>query len=380
MRYAISFSVITAASLLASSAAAQQRPQDFTLPEPTPTSTPAPQGPVDDTGVIPVGPRVIPTDTPTPVPTQAPPQPVPTASATPVPVRTPVPTPTRTVPAPTQRPAASTQPTLTPTVPSSDPASDPIAAPAETTITPPATGDGASGLPALPSQAPVTDTANTGEASPASDLPWAYILGALAALIALLGGFLFWKRRQDNAPPPTIKRPVVDAALDHVAATAIPPRFEMSFEIEGITRSLMAVMVTGRLVIKNLGERAIRDVALSAELSSAHHPSAKTDGNLTPIGEFERIGPHQAQRHKIDLKLPLDQVAGMRRDGVPFFVPLLRLQANASGADPKRLDLVLGTVPPGTGHKLQPLRLDGPPGAYDHLRGHPLNTREPEPA
>lgn len=347
------------------SVAAQQSPQDFTLPEPTPSNTPVPQGPVDDTGIIPVGPRVIPTATPTPTA-------VPTTAPIPAPAASPTAAPTRT-------PASSTPPATgaaRPAAPSPVPA---LQEPAVTVDQPAATGSPLD-LPALPGAEagtatplpPVMDDA----ATPAGEraFPWVYAIGGILALLALAAGWAVWRRRRENTPPPAIKRPVVDAALDQVGSSALPPRYDVSFEVEGITRSLMAVMVAGRIVVKNRGERAIRDVALLAELTSAHHPSAKTPGNLHQIGTIERIGPHQSHREKINLRLPLDQVAGMRRDGVPFFVPLLRLEAAVEGTDPQRLDLVLGTLPPGAGHKLQPLRLDGPPGAYEHLRGHALTA------
>ncbi len=367
---------LNAATALAVSATAQQSPQDFTLPEPTPTSTPQPQGPVDDTGVIPVGPRVIPTATPTPAPTETAP-----SQVAPAPVNTPPPRPVSTPPVPQATPAsvpATRRPEPAPieTVPAPLPAA-PVETPGISEPQAETTGSTAE-LPTLPD---AQDSANTASAAPsvsaesnAGDFPWLYILGGLLALFAGVGGYLFWKRRAEDAPPPKIKRPVVDAALDQVGASAFPPRFEISFELEGINRSLMAVMVSGRVVVKNRGERAIRDIALLAELTSAHHPSAKTAGQLEEIATIERIGPHQSHREKVNFRLPLDEIAGLRRDGVPFFVPLLRLEAVVDGADPQRLDFVLGSVTPETGPKLQPLRLDGPPGAYQNLRGHALTA------
>lgn len=355
------------------SASAQQSPQDFTLPEPTPTSTPRPQGPVDDTGVVPVGPRVIPTDSPTPQPTETPAS-APGTGPTPAPGNTPparpAALPASPVPSPAATPTTSRpQPSPVETVPAPLPAAPPTDGGSGDTTGSPA------GLPALPTpgESATSSPAASSEAQP-SDIPWAYILGGLIGLLALVGGFLFWKRRRENAPPPAIKRPVVDAALDQVGMSAVPPRYEIGFEVEGLNRSVMAVMVSGRIVVKNRGERALRDVQLFAEFTSAHHPSAKTEGNLTEIATVPRVGPHQTHREHVNFRLPIDQISALNRAGTPVFVPLLRVKCAVDGAEPKRLDFVLGNVTAETGQKLQPLRLDGPPGAYDNLRGHPLTT------
>ncbi|WP_394730976.1 hypothetical protein [Altererythrobacter sp. GH1-8] len=375
MRNTARFLFLSLAAALSASVFAQERAQDFTLPEPTPSRTPQPQGPVDDSGIIPVAPRVIPTGTPTPVPSP---------STTPTPIQSPV---SRPIPAPANSPAP--RPVARPPAPNATSTPAPVAtvpapqpgAPLDTS--PPAEpamdqGISASELPTLPS---ANDSDNSTASVPAAsetpssgDLSWTYWLAGLLAAMAAVGGFLFWNRRRENALPPPIKRPVVDAALDQVGSSVIPPRFDLAFEVEGITRSLMAVMVSGRVVVKNRGERAIRDIRLLAELTSAHHPDAKTPGNLGEICIVERVGPHQTHREKVSFRLPIDQILGIRRDGIPFFVPLVRVEAAIDGADPRRLDLVLGSIEPGTGQKLQPLRLDGPPGAYNNLQGHPLTA------
>src|SRR3546814_15302286 len=53
--------ILSAVILMATPAAAQQSPRDFTLPPPP--VEPA-QGPVDDSGVVPVAPRMIPAERP----------------------------------------------------------------------------------------------------------------------------------------------------------------------------------------------------------------------------------------------------------------------------------------------------------------------------
>lgn len=365
--------ILSAAGLLAGSAIAQQNPQDFTLPEPTPTGTPAPQGPVDDTGVVPVGPRVIPTATPTPESTGE--------TATEGPPAEPANT--QPSPAPTG-PAPNPQATFTPPpAPIRTPAiAAPLVEPVDQSLdTQPQTeaADGAgSQLPALPdpeaAQAPETALVNEADTQFLANIPWLYVGGGALVLFILVAALLLWKRRRDSAPPPEIERPLVEGEANPTGASAAPVRFEIGFEVEGVTRSLMAVMVAGRIVVKNRGERAIRGVSLSAELTSAHHPSARTAGNLKEVASEVRVGPHQTHREKVNFRLPLAEVQGINRDGAPFFVPLIRIAALAENAEPQRLDFVLGAVPPGGNQKLQPLPLSGPPGPYEHLRGHPLTA------
>ncbi len=102
----------------AGSLSAQNSPGGFSLPDPTATPTPVPQGPADERAGVPIGPRVIPESRPTASQTQAP-----AASPTP----TPTPAATRatepaTTPASDGAPAARTAPSSSGTTSSASPA------------------------------------------------------------------------------------------------------------------------------------------------------------------------------------------------------------------------------------------------------------------
>ena len=219
---------IAAATVMAAPAAAQQQ-GEFALPssQPTPAPTGQVQGPVDDSGIVPVAPRVIgPTPTPTPAPTATQtttPRAAPTATPTPRPTaRTPAPRPVATSPArptpsrpapvpPAQAPQASPPPISDP-VPEGRSAIDPIppggdAANSATTTGLPGTGGDV--LPAAPSAPAIEQDPAQDPATPAvaASSFWWWILAALAGLVVLGAGFFLYRRR--NA---LVRQPIATTA------------------------------------------------------------------------------------------------------------------------------------------------------------------------
>jgi len=157
-------------ALLASSAvlalaqplAAQSSRGGFSLPQPSPTPTAAPQGPADERSGVQIGPRVI-RQTPTPTPTSAP-APTPTPTAAPPPARTASPTPTprpaQTQPRPSpsaSRPAAN-RPAARTASPSPTPAPAPTPTQSRTNTGPIETTPGAGAAIPLGDSAPGFET------------------------------------------------------------------------------------------------------------------------------------------------------------------------------------------------------------------------------
>lgn len=220
----LALSTALAAATAAAPLTAQSSAQDFQLPSSaTPAPTPSAEGPVDDSGPVPVAPRPASTPTPapapsptptsvlrpTPTPTQAPtlaPTSAPTASR---PVVQPIPTSTgraqpapqtRRVPQPSQTRAPIDRENL-PSAPAIRPEQEPQTddqtgesaatteiesetgaatnAPAETTSSPPTEQDAGS-----------ADTTATTRTMPQ------WLIGAGAALLALFAGSFFWRRRK----------------------------------------------------------------------------------------------------------------------------------------------------------------------------------------
>lgn len=225
---------------LPATVAAQEIPDEFSLPAPSPTPTPAPQGPADERAGVRIGPRVIGEErTPAPTPT---PQPSPRAT-----VATPTPSPTRT-PAPSSARTAAPTSQTTPTPSSSrtgQPAERQGAATASTSDDPDIRNEDAQGAeiavdePAGPgfetfdadSDAGADvgaggwyDVDRVGEETDAASAPAAtgiagstatdgsligslgglpgWISAALALLVALLGAvaWVLWRRREQATP------------------------------------------------------------------------------------------------------------------------------------------------------------------------------------
>ncbi|MHA6334343.1 hypothetical protein ACXYL9_11745 [Qipengyuania sp. CAU 1752] len=373
---ALGLAAAPAASVLA------QSPGTFSLPpNPTPTPTPRVQGPVDDTGVVPRGPRVIPTASPTPAPTATP---TPTPTPTPTETQRPRPTATSTIPAPRPGIAAPTpapspvRPTPAATASPSEPrdegsrpapgqpdaptATDPLPFPQNT---------------AAPTEA-ATDILDEGES-----IGWGWIIALLAVLGIAIAAFVSWRRRFGSVEAPQIVKPVVapsgPATGAGAAALDDPMRF-LKIELEPVrmSRSMMATTLTYRLTLSNRADVAMRGIVIAGDLTSAHGraPIAEqmADGTtmLPDIHTLEHLGPGQSKILGGDIRLPLKDVRPIHQGNVPIIVPLARIKLAVAGGDPTPFTFVIGKRPAQLGGRLQPFRLDTPPQTYQDIDSRPL--------
>jgi hypothetical protein len=351
--------------------AAAQSVNDFQLPpNPSPSPTPRAQGPVDDSGVVPVAPRTIPTASPT---RASPPASAPSQSAT---------------QAPAPRPTAAPQAAATPRSPfaaqSQRPAASPAQQPAQDATGPAASLPTAlpefSASPAAPAPAPAVDGA-----PPASEVPggpllpdWWWIAALVAAAIAAVAGLLLWRRRSAGQAVPEIVRPVVgDAGM---ATLSDDPLRYLKVEIDAVrlARSMMAATLTYRITLSNRASEAIRAIMLDGDLTSAHGAApiseqlADTLTALPPLHTLDHLGAGQRKSFTGEIRLPLKDVRPIRQGNVPIYIPLLRLKASAAGAEPKAFTFVVGKAPDLAGARLQPFRLDTPPQTFNAIDARPL--------
>lgn len=356
-----------ALALTAAPLAAQSSVRDFTLPEPTPTATPRVQGPADDSGVVPVGPRVIPTDRPTPQPTASP---SPTATTSPAarptaaPIIRPLPT-LDTGPAAQPGPRATNQP----------------AQPVETDAAP-ATPSPLDSEP-VPPQAPAT-VAPQGADSAAIEtdtsegwfpiwLQW--VLGGLGLLVGLFAIGAAINRRKAQALPPEIEPPLAPGhnGTATVSAMADEVRFDTRIEVESLSRSFRMVTAKCRIEISNRGDRAVRDLSFGADLISAARGSdesnqlANASLDLPAAGTIDRIGPHQSRSIAAQVKMPIETVRAFTQGQVPMFVPLLRLRIDAPGITTRAHTYALG-LGGASANRVNPLPLNDPLGTYQGAR------------
>ncbi|MEL7446291.1 MAG: hypothetical protein AAGK02_10815, partial [Pseudomonadota bacterium] len=295
-------SFLMAASLapalaLAAPLVAQNNPNSFNLPvpSPTPTASPEVEGPADDTGVVPRGPRVIATETPTP-------------TATPSPTSTPAPA--VVVPRPIQGPAAGSPADRA--VPPSAARTDPAPA-ADTAQSSGSTGQGPlidlptdetvdfnpsadpAPVPPVPIATPTIATELPTESAESSTPLWWWIIGLVALIgVPLIAGiFVTWRRNRPRSIEPPKPYTPVDSGPD------TPPRIDLLLDITGATRSMMMFSVDFRLVIANRSPKAVRDVQVAAVLTSAQRGAAGPGNAIEfdrpdPVN-IARIGPNQSE-------------------------------------------------------------------------------------
>lgn len=341
-----------------------QSAQDFSLPPgPTPTASPRAQGPVDEeSGVVPVAPRVINTARPTP-----------RATATATPTAAPTPTPSATAISP--RSAASPRPTPVPRPVETVPVSPRIPAPEEPVrdFPPVQPTDGTPPIPAPPAapdlQQPLDEAEIAGPADPGSEnADWTWLAILAAALAAIGAGLFFWKRRQTSAPAPQIERPVVASVPKANAATAADA-LTVRLTAEKLTRSAMFATLKYRLTLVNRTDAALSDVTVGVDLVSASAASpmeqqvATAETSLEPKHTLARIAPRQNVAVEGQVQLPLSTAQVIMQGRHPLLVPLLRVRVDGAGAGALVKTFVVGQGQP-DGGRVQPFRLDEPPRSY----------------
>lgn len=390
LSYSLALSLI---ALAASNAHAAPALRDFSLPPSTPTPTPDPrvQGPVDREGPVVLRPRVIPTETPAPAPT---PTSAPTAVATPAPRVT---LPARTAPSPTAATPRSAAPAQTapttvqsaPVAPAADVAAPPVATSAAGSVL------GNLPAPAAPSISPPSAAmADRGDGFAL----WPWLLALVAALSAA-AGLYFWRNRQTQlagvpqielppvaprapapapapkpiaAPTPTPRAAATPSAAIPAAAAARTADSPLSLEAMPVqlSRSLMNATFAYKLTLANRGDTPIENVAIGADLVTAHtsvpmeQQVSRSDTELPEMGRIGSIAPGEKVELPGELRLPINAIRTVRQGSAQLYVPLLRVRASAAGVAPSARTFIVGTLPDDSAKKLQPFRLDEMPQTY----------------
>ncbi|MFL0357291.1 hypothetical protein ACI5KX_12530 [Erythrobacter sp. GH1-10] len=414
---------LTLASFLAAPAASQSPPGSFTLPEPTPTPSSAPQGPVDIREGVVIGPRTIREPTPAPSPSVSP-APSPSASIAPEPTlseTSPAASPNRSDSARPDRPTGSdTAPIAGRTPPQTqEDGSEGESAVAEEANDAPAPGfsdegwystDRATGV-----ESEEERPANTGNLDVMSgsdsmfdlaDVRFQAVLGLVLIFLACLAGWLIWRRRKTPiAAPKTMAAPTLAAGVrssmpePHESALTNPPKgnakpkvapasaqghssgvaspspvtVAIQLDVAGAARSLMMFSIDYRLSIANRSDQALRDLAISARLVCARGAAAKAPmGGDEPLELVERIGPHQSRSLSGTLQLPLREVNPMRQGATPVFIPLLEIRIEAAGRPSKTYRYVIGAPSAASASRLHPIALDTAPGGIVGLRAQEI--------
>lgn len=372
--------ILSAAALLALPVAAQQSPRDFTLPPP-PTA-PA-QGPVDDSGVVPVAPRTIPVERRTQEPasdgaSEAAPATAPaSASALTTPitqsggdVRT-----NREArrPGTAQAAPAPSEATSRPEPAIESPLSESLAAPDA------GARSDAEQANALPSSLPSTNV-TSGPADRWAIIPaWQWALaGGLALLLGLVLAALVLRSRRIAKQVPTIEPPLVNSGVIANNDADLGQAVELAVEITGLSRSLMMLSLTCELSIANRSARALRNLSIHADITSAHRTLpvdrqlALEDTVLPLSATIERIAPHQSLVTRLNLQLPVRELAAFRRGEAIACVPLLRIRVEGPSIESRMQTHVIGLANGSATGRLRPVPLHTPPGGYPDVRARAL--------
>ena len=174
--------------------------------------------------------------------------------------------------------------------------------------------------------------------------------------------------------------PAVAPAIAETSPQAdLPPaKVDLSLDIIGATRSLMMFTVDFRLEIANRSDRAVRDLAVAGKLASAQRGGANAAplAGGQPVGEIERIGPHQSRSISGQLQLPLAEVEPIMQGTKPLLIPLLHVTIDGKGCPAMSRSYVIGSPSlAGTG-RVHPLPLDGTPGGLSGLKAQLVKSFE----
>lgn len=215
---------------------------------------------------------------------------------------------------------------------------------------------------------------------------WVWLGGALAVLAAAVGALWLVRRRDPSLqPPPKIELPLVNLQDDATPATltaaaaARPPGVTGggSLRIEAIpshlTRSMMTATFSCRVAVTNRGTAPVENVTIGADLITAHSSIATADQVADPgrhlpnVATVTRIEPGETVELTHEMRLPTTDIRTVSQGKARLYVPLLRVRAQAGEATAVARTFIVGTLPQGGAHKLQPFRLDEMPQTYRQI-------------
>ncbi|SHN48317.1 hypothetical protein SAMN02745193_00058 [Erythrobacter sanguineus] len=294
-----------------------------------------------------------------------------------------------------QQPASDTPPEVLPeTAPESGPESGPEPAPprlqtptmapepapvpepaplVETPAEPAAQTAAESGQPASPaSPAPEPTAPASAPSDPVGEpvFGWVWLAAAAALLAGLIAGVGLWRRRKPKvlhlAAPPPIAEDGEQPAL---------PRLDLALDITAATRSVMMFMIQYRLTITNRTDRAVSDLAVAVQLTSAQREvsNAAPLAAARSLARVERIGPHQGRSITGEVQLPLAAINPIMQGKTALFIPLVHVTLEGEGQQALARSFVVGGAGDTEG-RVRPLPLDIPPGSVAGLRARAIEA------
>jgi hypothetical protein len=207
--------------------------------------------------------------------------------------------------------------------------------------------------PAVPEQAPAPAEPSTAE--PAGEIPWLYI--GLAAALALLGFFAFRRLQSrptaDEAsgydqnvaeeapapvaapmpppvPPAPAPAPVAAAPAGDIVGIQIRPWLELEFRPDRAAATLTEANVQYQLIVRNVGNRAARNVRIEARMFNAGNEQEQEIGAFfgEPVRErtppaIENIPPRGEVQLRSSVIMPKESVREITVEGRRLFIPMV---------------------------------------------------------
>jgi hypothetical protein len=203
---------------------------------------------------------------------------------------------------------------------------------------------------------------------------WPWLMAGLFAILAGLGLMIALRRRK----PKVLRLAAAPLAAEGKPAKgeAAPIRLDTILDIVSASRSLMMFTLEYRLEIANRSPRAVREVAVTTRLGYPGRTGqeAALVASAEDIQTIERIGPQQSRSVTGTLRLPLSEIAPIRQGAAPLLIPLLHILIEAADRPCEKRVFVAGPPSPQNMGRLQPIRLDGPPGGIAGIRALPVNA------
>jgi hypothetical protein len=239
--------------------------------------------------------------------------------------------------------------------------------------------DAQSASTAFPPAQPAYETANALSDEPQDYPQWLWLAaGVVILLLGAIGGLFFWRRSNERFVP-VIEPPIVAGQGDGAGSTAEDIKVDLDVEVIRLSRSLMTLTLNCRVSAANRSDRAVRNLDIWADLTSAHRSvpveqqMAMPDTVLPQLAKIERIGPHQSHYEQLSLQIPVAELNGFRQGNAALCVPILRLRIGAPRMDAKTRSYAIGLDSGGAAPRLQALPLHVPPGSYPAVRLRALN-------
>lgn len=224
--------------------------------------------------------------------------------------------------------------------------------------------------------------------------PWRQVLAAFAVALALLGGWLYWRRRSaavvapKNVPPVETFEPapapviVPRPAPAKVVEPAGPrPRITLEFIPDKATLGFSVLTLKGQLRLVNEGDAPANDMQFRGILTSASQRQNETiaafhNGSIT-IAPNAIGSAKEGERLALDIEMsvPVNELESYTVGEKRIFVPLMLASVEyhwADGNDSATISCMIGreTEPPQP--KMGPLRLDLGPRSFAPLGQRPV--------